>query len=97
MNMQEVMETELARMVRENPVAPSRVGATKEPHRRAVEYSCIYSEDATMYYARTMNMKGAENVLLALCSARGGCRDNIQQSSNMPETEGYAYAIFELR
>ena len=83
--------------MRENPVAPLRVGATNDPNRRAGEYSSIYSEAATMYFAPTSNMNRAENVLLATGRARGGCRGNIQQNSNMAESPGYVYAIFVPR
>ena len=97
MRIQEVMWHELERMVRENPVAPLRVGATDDPNRRAGEYSRIYSEAATMYFAGTSNMNLAENVLLATGRARGGCRDNTQQYSNMAESPGYVYSIFMPR
>ena len=95
MRIQEVQYDELERMVREGLVGPLRVGATDDPSRRASEYSSIYSEADTMYYARTSNMSRAENVLLATGRARGGCRDNIQQWANMDKSPGYVYAIFQ--
>ena len=94
MRQQEVSVTELKRMVREGPVAPLGVGATKEPHRRAGEHGQEYSETHTMYFAKTSNMNTAENQLLAECAERGACSFNVHRHSNMSAAPGYIYAIF---
>ena len=57
MRLQEVTVTELEGMVRAGQVAPLRVGVTNDPRRRAGEYKTEYSENATMYYAKTSNMR----------------------------------------
>ena len=94
MRLQKVSVTELQEMVRNRPVAPLRVGATNYPDRRAGEYGKEYSEQATMYYAKTENMKTAENQLLAICVERSGCCFNVHQQSNAEAAPGYIYALF---
>ena len=91
--------------VRAGRPAPLRVGATVDPESRAGRYANEkqkggrgkkYSENATMHYAQTSNMKSAENRLLHICDNRGVCQRNVQMSSNVPASasEGYVYAIF---
>ena len=94
MRLEDVSVTELEGKVSAGPVAPLRVGATNDPHRRAGEYKTEYSENATMYYAKTSNMRTAENKLLAKCAERGACSFNVQQQSNALAAQGYIYAIF---
>ena len=94
MRLQEVTVTELEGMVRAGQVAPLRVGVTNDPRRRAGEYKTEYSENATMYYAKTSNKRTAENRLLDKCAGRGGCCFNVHRRSNAPEEKGYVYAIF---
>ena len=94
MNMEQVGVNELKRKMKEDSVAPLRVGATIDPNRRAREYAKKYTKNATMYYAETSKMKSIENQLLTTCSRRGGCWLNVQKSSNVPDDKGYVYAIF---
>ena len=93
MRLEDVSVTELEGMVREGPVAPLRVGATNNPRRRAGEYKTEYNENATMYYAKTSNMRTAENRLLGKCAGRGGCCFNVHRRSNHRKRRGYIYAI----
>ena len=95
MRMKKVGVRELEDKVRAGRPAPMRVGATDNPNRRAGEYSQEYSETSTMYYAKTSNMKSAEDRLLHMCDKEGKCRDNVQMSSNVPASasRGYVYAI----
>ena len=93
MRLQKVSVTQLKSTVREDPVAPLRVGSTNNPHRRAGEYRQDYNENATMYYAKTSNMRTGENRLLAKCAERRGCCFNVHRRSNQRKRKGYIYAI----
>ena len=73
---------------------PVRVGATKDPHRRAGEYS-REGYRGTMYYAPTQNMQRAEDSLLASCKAMHACAGNFQRSSNAKAEQGYVYIILD--
>ena len=65
-----------------------RVGATTDPGRRFGEYKPDYPGH-TITFAKTSNMKMAENKLLDACP----CEGNTQRVSNAREERGYVYAI----
>ena len=61
-------------------------GRTIDPARRHKEHQRD-GLDGTMYFAKTENMKKAENRLLEKCP----CPDNTQRTSNAPSSPGYVY------
>ncbi len=83
---QEVTQAQLHRK-KILPNAP-RVGSTKDPQRRAGKYG-QEGYTGTMFYARTKNMKQAENRLLQDCT----CAANAQKKSNAKPGPGYVYVI----
>ena len=63
-------------------------GTTIDPARRQGEHKRDGHEGA-MYYAKTQNMKKAENRLLKKCP----CPGNTQRTSNAPSRPGNVYLI----
>ena len=63
-------------------------GITKDPDRRCDEHE-REGYNGVMYYAKTRNMKIAEEKLLEQCP----CYRNRQRRSNAPAEEGFIYII----
>ncbi len=89
-SVQEVTQAQL-QIKAQLPNAP-RVGATKDPQRRAGEYG-REGYTGTMFYARTENMKQAENRLLQDCTYAKTCAANAQKKSNAQPEPGYVYVL----
>jgi hypothetical protein len=66
-----------------------RVGATVDPDRRLGEYR-REGYRGTMVFAKTENMKKAENRILEACKS---CTRNVHSASNATENAGYVYGI----
>ena len=84
--MEERTQTELQIIIERN--GSIRVGATKRIEDRRGEYQRD-GYTGKMYYARTENMKLAENKLLR----KRKPPDNKQSESNTTEEGGYVYVI----
>ena len=65
-------------------------GSTKDPEERADQHE-RNGFSGTMYYAKTQNMRLAENRLLK--SRKGDYRYNDHETSNQDEKPGYVYLI----
>ena len=63
-------------------------GTTIDPARRHKEHQRD-GHKGVMYFAKTQNMKKAENRLLKKCL----CPGNTQRTSNAPSRPGYVYLI----
>jgi len=88
----EVTQEELHKIVGEKGCI--YVGATVDPvEKRANEHQSTNGYSGIMYWARTQNMKKAEDKLFDTADETGGGRHNIQRASNAQEGPGYVYAI----
>ncbi len=87
----EVSQEKLFEMI-ETETHIIRAGASIDCPTRADGYQGdLYS--GVMFYARTQNMKKAENKLLAAGKENGNCIHNIHMKSNVQEEPGFVYII----
>lgn len=69
-----------------------RVGAAINPRNRSKQYERDgYS--GKMFYAKTTNMKKAENTLLSNCDVNDACELNSHKKSNVVNKKGTVYII----
>ncbi|KAK7452077.1 hypothetical protein BaRGS_00039775 [Batillaria attramentaria] len=86
-------QKDLVDMLRRTKQRPY-VGATTVPEKRRREHARRFGNRATMYIARSKNMKQSEQKLLNTCKQ---CR-NMQKKSNMRENKkGYTYVVLQKR
>lgn len=69
-----------------------RVGSTVDPERRRKEY-VREGYTGEMQYAKTTDMRRAEDRLLSTCKGNNSCPANVQRQSNQKHKEGYVYTI----
>lgn len=87
----QVSQKDLHDMI-ENETHVIRVGATTDVDQRASQYE-REGYSGIMYFARTENMKRAEDKLLEIAMENDSGKWNVHEKSNVGEGDGYIYAI----